>query len=283
MSGQTVVEGRQFSQNLMRLRPNREIAGTPAWVWLFFWLAILFLAIPLTGMVLRVPWLRVPRLLASPEALQALGLSLVTCLAATLIAMALGVPLAVVMSRLQGRFAVAVRTLVTIPMVLPPVVAGLALLATLGRRGLLGKVMAVAGIEIGFTTAAVVVAQVFVAMPLLVISLEAALRTDSGGYGAVAANLGATPSRVLWSVTLPMATPALVSGTAMTFARALGEFGATLTFAGSLAGTTRTMPLLIYLQREQDPDLALALAMVLVVAALLVVSVSAGFDKKENR
>ncbi|GAB3811169.1 ABC transporter permease [Tessaracoccus terricola] len=251
----------------------------PRWTWLPFALGLAFLVIPLAGMAARVPWSQLPALLLSVEARQALGLSLVTCLAATAISLALGVPLALAMSRMQGRGAVVVRTLVTIPMVLPPVVAGLALLSTLGRRGLVGQHLSAIGIEIGFTTVAVVCAQVFVAMPFLVISLEGALRADSGDYGTVAANLGASPGRVLWRVTLPMAMPALVSGAALTFARALGEFGATLTFAGSLAGTTRTLPLLVYLQREQDPDLALALALVLVVVALLVVAVSARFNR----
>lgn len=258
---------------------SRAGVGLPGWAWLPFGVGLLFLAVPLAGMLARVPWVRLPALLASPEAVQALGLSLVTCLIATAIAALLGVPLALALSRMHGRIAVAVRTLVTVPMVLPPVVAGLALLATLGRRGLLGSYLSVLGIEIGFTTAAVVIAQVFVAMPFLVISLEGALRADTGDYGAVAANLGASPTRVLWRVTLPMALPALTSGAALTFARALGEFGATLTFAGSLAGTTRTLPLLVYLQREQDPDLALALALVLVLVALAVVAVSARFNR----
>lgn len=251
----------------------------PVWTWLPFSVGAAFLVLPLAGMAARVPWVELPTLLLSVEARQSLVLSLVTCVSATLVSLVLGVPLALAMSRMRGRAAVVVRTLVTIPMVLPPVVAGLALLSTLGRRGLLGRHLSAIGVEIGFTTLAVVLAQVFVAMPFLVISLEGALRADSGDYGTVAANLGASPTRVLWRVTLPMAMPALVSGAALTFARALGEFGATLTFAGSLAGTTRTLPLLVYLQREQDPDLALALALVLVVVALLVVAVSARFNR----
>lgn len=251
----------------------------PRWTWLPFAIGLAFLVIPLAGMVARVPWAQLPSLLWSVEARQALWLSLVTCVSATVLSLVLGIPLALAMSRMHGRAAVVVRTLVTIPMVLPPVVAGLALLSTLGRRGLLGQHLSALGIEIGFTTVAVVCAQVFVAMPFLVISLEGALRADSGDYGTIAANLGASPTRVLWRVTLPMSMPALVSGAALTFARALGEFGATLTFAGSLAGTTRTLPLLVYLQREQDPDLALAMALVLVLVALLVVAVSARFNR----
>lgn len=251
----------------------------PRWVWVPFGIGLAFLVVPLLGMLGRVPWAQVPSLLATTEARQALGLSLITCLIATGISVLLGVPLALALSRMEGRTAVVVRTMVTVPMVLPPVVAGLALLATLGRRGLLGQHLSAWGVEIGFTTVAVVVAQVFVAMPFLVVALEGALRADSGDYGTVAANLGASPTRVLLWVRLPMAMPALVSGAALTFARALGEFGATLTFAGSLAGTTRTLPLLVYLQREQDPDLALALAVVLVAVALLVVAVSARLNR----
>ena len=154
---------------------------------------------------------------------------------------------------------------------LPPVVAGLALLTTLGRRGLLGQHLAALGIEIGFTTVAVVIAQVFVSLPFLVVSLEGALRTSGLDYERAASYLGASPTRTLLTVTLPMAAPALASGTALSFARALGEFGATLTFAGSLQGVTRTLPLEIYLLRESDSDLALALAVVLLAVAGIVV------------
>jgi len=172
------------------------------------------------------------------------------------------------------------RSLVLVPMVLPPVVAGLALLATFGRRGLVGAALSEVGIEIGFTTFAVILAQTFVAMPFLVISLEGALRSATGRYAAIAATLGAGPTRVLGRVILPMARPALAAGMALTFARALGEFGATLTFAGSLPGTTRTMPLLIYLAREQDQDLALALALVLIAVALVIVVLSARLQRR---
>lgn len=251
------------------------MSGLPRWVRVPFVLGVAFVAVPLVGMLVRIPWPELPGLLASEPAGQALLLSLGTCAASTALSLALGVPLALVLAHGRGAWVVAVRTAVMVPMVLPPVVAGLALLTTLGRRGMLGQHLSALGIEIGFTTVAVVVAQAFVAMPFLVISLEGALRADSGDYGAVAANLGASPTRVLTHVTLPMALPALVSGTALTFARALGEFGATLTFAGSLAGTTRTLPLLVYLTREQDPDLALALAFLLIVVALVVVAVSA--------
>lgn len=246
----------------------------PRWAWAPFALGLALLAVPLVGMVARVPWAELPALLTSERAVDALVLSLGTCVVATVIVLVLGVPLALVLARSRGRWVGLVRTIVTVPMVLPPVVAGLALLVTFGRRGLIGQTLSAWGIEIGFTTVAVVIAQTFVALPFLVTSLEGALQASGEQYERVAANLGASPSRVFWRVTMPMALPAVVSGTALSFARALGEFGATLTFAGSLQGVTRTLPLEIYLLRETDSDLALALALVLVVVALLIVAVS---------
>lgn len=250
------------------------MTSLPRWVWLPFAVGIAVFVVPLAGMLWRVPWTRVAGLLTSAEAQQALALSLGTCIVATGISVALGAVLAIVLARSSGAWVGAVRTLLTVPMVLPPVVAGLALLVTLGRRGPVGEWLSRAGIELGFTTAAVVIAQVFVSMPYLVIALEGALRVAGDGYERVAANLGASPSRVLWRVTLPMALPGLASGAALAFARSLGEFGATLTFAGSLPGVTRTLPLQIYLVRESDSELALALALVLIVLAVAVVAVS---------
>lgn len=252
------------------------MTGFPRWAWLPFAVGLALLAVPLLGMVARVPWADLAGLLSSQRALDALGLSLVTCLVATFLVLVLGVPLALVLARSEGWWVGAVRTLVTVPMVLPPVVAGLALLVTFGRRGLIGQTLSAWGIEIGFTTAAVVIAQTFVALPFLVTSLEGALRAAGAQYERIAANLGASPSRIFFRVTLPVALPAVVSGTALAFARALGEFGATLTFAGSLQGVTRTLPLEIYLLRETDSDLALALSLVLVVIALAIVAVSSG-------
>ena len=161
-------------------------------------------------------------------------------------------------------------------MVLPPVVAGLALLTTLGRRGLVGQHLSALGIEIGFTTTAVVIAQTFVALPFLVVSLEGTLRSVGQRYEVVAATLGGRPTFVFRRITLPLVLPGLLSGAVLSFARALGEFGATLTFAGSLQGVTRTLPLEIYLQRESDPDAAVALSLVLVVVAVLVVGFAQG-------
>lgn len=255
---------------------SRPVTHLPRWIWLPFTLATLMVVLPLTGLLVRAPVTRLPELLTTPAALDALRLSLLTCLASTGVVLALGVPTAVLLARSAGRWVGVVRVAFTLPMVLPPVVAGLALLVTFGRRGLVGQPLSVLGIEIGFTTVAVMVAQVFVSLPFLVISLEGALRATPSGHEAVAAGLGASPSRVLWRVTLPMAAPALASSTALAFARALGEFGATLTFAGSLQGVTRTMPIEIYLVRELDTDSALALSLVLVLVAIAVVGVAAG-------
>ena len=246
----------------------------PRWALVPAAIALAFLGVPLLGMLLRADWAHLPGLLVSRRSLDALQVSLSTCAISTLLVLVLGVPTALVLARSTGPWVGVARTAVTIPMVLPPVVAGLALLTTLGRRGLIGGPLAGVGIEIGFTTVAVVIAQTFVSLPFLVISLEGALRASGSDYEAAASYLGARPSRVFWRVTLPMAAPALLSGTALAFARALGEFGATLTFAGSLQGVTRTLPLEIYLLRESDSDLALALAVVLLAAAVVVVGLA---------
>lgn len=237
-------------------------------------MGIAMLAVPIAGMLARANWAALPSLLVSDRARDALRLSLTTCAISTLIVLVLGVPLALILARSAHWWCGAIRTLVTVPMVLPPVVAGLALLTTLGRKGLVGQYLSVFGIEVGFTTAAVVLAQSFVALPFLVTSLEGALRAQGTTFEAAAANLGASPSRTFWHVTVPLMVPAITSGTALSFARALGEFGATLTFAGSLQGVTRTLPLEIYLLREQDSDTAIALSVVLIALALVIVFLS---------
>jgi molybdate transport system permease protein len=186
----------------------------------------------------------------------------------------LGVPMALLLARSDARGMSLMRSLVLIPLVLPPVVGGIALLYTFGRQGLLGRHLEVLGVQIAFSTTAVVLAQTFVALPFLVLSLEGALRTAGTRYEEAAASLGARPSRVLTHVTLPLVLPALMSGLVLSFARALGEFGATITFAGSLQGTTRTLPLEIYLQRESDPDAAVALSFVLMLVAILVIALA---------
>lgn len=240
----------------------------PRWAWAAFALAVALLLIPIVGLLIRTPWARLPQLLASERAFDAILLSLTTSTAAVGLVLVLGVPAALVLARGRGRWAHWCRTGFAIPMALPPVVAGLALLLTLGRKGLIGQPLSALGIEIGFTTVAVILAQTFVALPFLVLTVEGAMRSSGTGQELAAAHLGATPTRVLFTVTLPRLAPAIVSGLVLAFARALGEFGATLTFAGSLQGVTRTLPLEIYLLRESDSDLALALAAILVIVAV---------------
>ncbi|ARC57926.1 Molybdenum transport system permease protein ModB [Frondihabitans sp. 762G35] len=233
-----------------------------------------FILLPLVAVVARVDWAHLVPLISSDSSIAALLLSLRTSLASTALCVALGVPIALVLARASFPGQRILRSLVLLPLVLPPVVGGIALLYTFGRRGLLGSTMQFLGIDIAFSTTAVVLAQTFVAIPFLVLSVEGAVRTAGSRYEAVASTLGARPTTVLRRVTLPLLGPALVSGAILSFARALGEFGATLTFAGSLQGTTRTLPLEIYLQLETNPDAAVALALVLVAVAVFVVGLA---------
>jgi len=230
-----------------------------------------FLLLPLVALVARVDWAHFPELITSPAARDALWLSLRTSTASTLLCIVLGTPMAMVLARTSFPGQGVLRSLVLLPLVLPPVVGGIALLYTFGRRGLLGHELDVLGLQVAFSTTAVVLAQTFVAMPFLVVSLEGALRTAGRRYDVVAASLGARPTTVFRRVTLPLVLPGLVSGAVLAFARSLGEFGATITFAGSLQGVTRTLPLEIYQLRETDVDAAVALSLVLVVVAVLVI------------
>ena len=232
--------------------------------------------LPLVAMGTRVDWARFGALVTSPASLDALGLSLRTSVASTLLCLVLGVPMALVLARTSFPGQRVVRSLMLLPLVLPPVVGGIALLYTFGRRGLLGRTLEVLGIQVAFSTTAVVLAQAFVSLPFLVVALEGTLRTAGQRYEVVAATLGARPTLVLRRVTLPLVLPGLLSGTVLAFARSLGEFGATLTFAGSLQGVTRTLPLEIYLQRETDAQTAVALSLLLVAVAVAVVGLAAG-------
>ena len=237
---------------------------------------VVFIVLPLAAMATRVEWSNFFGLVTSESSVAALKLSLRTSTASTLLCILFGVPMSMVLARTSFRGQTLIRSFVLLPLVLPPVVGGIALLYTFGRKGLLGHSLEVLGINIAFSTTAVVLAQTFVALPFLVVSLEGTLRTAGQRYETVAATLGARPTTVLRRVTLPLVLPGLASAAVLSFARALGEFGATLTFAGSLQGTTRTLPLEIYLQRETDPDAAVALSLVLVVVAVLVVALIRG-------
>jgi len=249
-------------------------SGLPRWVFVPAVLGGVFVVLPLVAMASRVDWGRFVALITSDSSLAALKLSLRTSTASTATCVVLGVPMALVLARTSFPGQRVVRSLMLLPLVLPPVVGGIALLYTFGRRGLLGHTLDVLGIQIAFSTTAVVLAQAFVALPFLVVSLEGTLRAVGQRYEVVAATLGASPTTVLLRVTLPLVLPGLASGAVLSFARSLGEFGATLTFAGSLRGVTRTLPLEIYLQRETDADAAVALSLVLVVFAVLVIGVA---------
>ena len=254
--------------------------GIPRWIALPAACAVLFLLVPFIALLIRIDWVQFPHLFTQALASQALALSLRTCLASTLACIIVGLPLALVCARARDTWwSRVLRSMVTLPMVLPPVVAGLALLITWGRRGMIGAYLQIFGINIAFTTVAVIMAQTFVSLPFFVSSLEGTLRTRGFNEERVASALGASPSRTLWSVTLPLMIPALVSSTALAFSRALGEFGATITFAGSLAGVTRTLPLEIYLQREESTDMALMLSVILVFVALVLVGGASAFSQ----
>jgi molybdate transport system permease protein len=234
-------------------------------------LAVLFLALPLLGLLIRAPWGRFWEVLTSPTSLSALRLSLVTGAASTVVAVILGVPLAWLLARSTFPGRRVVRALVTVPLVLPPVVGGIALLLAFGRRGIVGQPLeALTGITLPFTTPGVVVAQVFVAMPFLVITVEGALRGLDGKLEEAAITLGASRIEVFRRVTLPLVGPSLVAGAVLTFARALGEFGATITFAGNLEGVTQTLPLAVYTGLEGDPSEAVVLSLVLLAVSVLV-------------
>jgi molybdate transport system permease protein len=228
-------------------------------------------AIPFIGLLSRVPWGELPELLSKDLVTDALRLSMVTSLAATGVAILIGIPLAWILARLEFPGRSFVRGLVTLPLVLPPVVGGAALLFALGRRGLIGEPLNQAtGLLLPFSTSGVILANTFVAMPFLVITVEGALRNLDRRYEGAAASLGAGQWTVLRRVTLPMIGPSLVAGLVLTWARALGEFGATITFAGNLQGRTQTLPLAVFVALESDRDVAVALSLVMVVVSLAV-------------
>jgi molybdate transport system permease protein len=243
----------------------------PRWIYVPAAIGALFVVVPLIAVAAKVDWPHFWSLISSESSTTALILSLKTSAASTALCLLLGVPMALVLARSDARLVRMARPLILLPLVLPPVVGGIALLYAFGRLGLIGEYLDAAGIQIAFTTTAVVLAQTFVSLPFLVIATEGAARTAGADYEAVAATLGAKPTTVWWRVSLPLLAPGLISGAVLAFARSLGEFGATLTFAGSREGVTRTLPLEIYLQRESDADAAVALSLLLVAVAAIVV------------
>jgi molybdate transport system permease protein len=241
--------------------------GVPALV------GALFLLVPLVGLLVRAPWRNMGSILADSQVLDALRLSLICATAATAASVVFGVPLAWVLARSTARGITLLRALVTLPLVLPPVVGGVALLLAFGREGILGRLLDQAtGITLPFTTAGVIVAETFVAMPFLIITVEGAFRAADRGYEEAAATLGASRLTVFRTVTIPLIAPSLLAGAVLCWARALGEFGATITFAGNFPGRTQTMPLAVYVALESNPDAAVALSLVLLLVSIAVLA-----------
>ena len=236
-------------------------------------LGLAFLVLPLVGLLVRAPWATLPERLTAPGVLTALRLSLVTATIATVVCMLLGVPLAWLLARVEFPGRRVVRALVTVPLVLPPVVGGVALLLVLGRRGLVGSwLYETFGVSLPFTTAGVVVAEAFVAMPFLVIAVEGALRGADARFEEAAATLGAGRWTTFRRVTLPLVAPGIAAGAVLCWARALGEFGATITFAGNFPGRTQTMPLAVYLALETDLDAAIVLSLILLTVSVVILA-----------
>ncbi len=236
-------------------------------------LGLLFLVLPLAGLLVHTPWSTLPQRLTEPGVLTALRLSVQTATLATLLCLALGVPLAWLLARVRFPGRRVVRALVTVPLVLPPVVGGVALLLVFGRRGLIGSWLDTTfGITLPFTTTGVVLAEAFVAMPFLIIAVEGALRGADTRYEEAAATLGAGRWTTFTHVTLPLVAPGIAAGAVLCWARALGEFGATITFAGNYPGRTQTMPLAVYLALETDLEAAIVLSLILLTVSVVILA-----------
>ncbi|MFE3519325.1 molybdate ABC transporter permease subunit [Streptomyces sp. NPDC059166] len=260
-------------------RPRRRgartgpVRGTPLPLLLPALVGLAFLLLPLVALLVRAPWRSLPEQLTSPEVWDALRLSLVCATAATALSLVLGVPLAWLLARTEFPGRGLVRALVTLPLVLPPVVGGVALLLALGRNGVVGQWLdSWFGITLPFTTAGVVIAETFVALPFLVISVEGTLRAADPRFEEAAMTLGASRFTAFRRVTLPLIMPGIAAGAVLAWARALGEFGATITFAGNFPGRTQTMPLAVYLALQSDPAAAIALSLVLLAVSITVLA-----------
>ncbi|WP_317442167.1 ABC transporter permease [Streptomyces collinus] len=252
---------------------RRRARGVPLPLLVPGLVALVFLLLPLVALLVRAPWRSLPDQLTSAEVWQALQLSLVSATAATALCLVLGVPLAWLLARTDFPGRRLVRALVTLPLVLPPVVGGVALLLALGRNGVVGAWLdSWFGITLPFTTAGVVVAEAFVAMPFLVISVEGTLRAADPRFEEAATTLGASRFTAFRRVTLPLIAPGIAAGAVLAWARALGEFGATITFAGNFPGRTQTMPLAVYLALQNDPEAAIALSLVLLAVSIAVLA-----------
>lgn len=245
----------------------KPASSTPGPVALAAGIGTLLLAIPLLALLLDVPWIDLPRLLTSTQSLDALRVSAIVSLVAALLSVVLGVPLAYILARTDFPGRSVVRAIVTVPLILPPVVTGVALLSGFGRRGWLGDAF---GFGLPLTTVGAVLAATIVSMPFLILSVEGAFRSGDGRLEKMAQSLGAGPLETFWRVSVPVVRPSIVAGAVLAWARALGEFGATITFAGSVQGVTRTLPLEVVLAYEQDPERALALSVLLLAVSLSV-------------
>ncbi len=252
-------------------RKRRRLGRPPALLIVLAILGIALFVLPLVGLLARTPWRDLPHLLTQDVVADALRLSLLTSLGATVISAVVGVPLAWLLARVEFPGRAIVRSLVLLPLVIPPVVGGAALLFAFGRRGWIGGPLnELTGLVLPFSTWGVILAVTFVAMPFLVITVEGALRNLDPRFEGAAATLGAGRWTVLRRVTLPMIGPSLGAGLMLTWARALGEFGATITFAGNLQGRTQTLPLAVFVALEGDRDTAVALSLVMVAISLAV-------------
>ncbi len=252
-------------------RRPRSDSLIPGWVWVPAVIGIVFLLLPIIGMLTRVDAQSLLAVITAEESQLAMRLSLLTSVTSALISVIIGFPLGYLLATRPFPGQRIVRTLILLPLVLPPVVSGLALLYTWGRSAILGGGLEAAGLSLAYTTSAVIMAQVFVSLPFMVMSVETATAGLGRRYELTAAELGAKPNRVFFTVTLPLLRHGIVTGAVLCFARSLGEFGATLTFAGSLSGVTRTMPLQIYLVRESDPQAAIGLSLLLIVIAVVII------------
>ncbi|MEV1024897.1 molybdate ABC transporter permease subunit [Streptomyces sp. NPDC050264] len=272
----TQLDKRAAAADTLQGGPRRRRTrgrGAPLPLLLPALVGLAFLVVPLLALLVRAPWRDLPSQLTSTEVWQALQLSLVCATLATLVSLVLGVPLAWLLARTEFRGRGLVRALVTLPLVLPPVVGGVALLTALGRNGIVGMYLDQwFGLTLPFTTTGVVIAEAFVAMPFLVISVEGTLRAADPRYEEAAMTLGASRFTAFRRVTLPLIAPGIAAGSVLAWARALGEFGATITFAGNFPGRTQTMPLAVYLAMQSDPAAAIALSLVLLAVSITVLA-----------
>ena len=253
-------------------QPSQQQYRRPPWVLLLpAVIGTAYLLLPLVGLLVRAPWSTLGPRLSEPGALTALKLSVITATITTAVCLVLGVPVAFVLARTRFVGQRLLRALVTLPLVLPPVVGGVALFTAFGRTGIVGMWLnRWFGIQLPFTTTAVVMSQTFVALPFLVIAVEGALRGADTRFEEAAATLGASRWTTFRRITLPLVAPGVAAGSVLCWARALGEFGATITFAGNFPGTTQTMPLQVYLTLQNDPEGAILLSLILVAVCVIV-------------